>query len=268
VEKKVVHCIGDPDQRYQEDPVRMIRAVRFASTLDLDIEDNTYQAILRQRDQMLHASNARMYEEILKFLYSGAMAKAFARWEETGLLNVMFPGYADWLRDHATDDEREWSRLALGQLDKWKAHGIKASPELAYTLFLAPWILRVRNDLRKDGEHSPRSALLEAVQQAQQTLMPRILIPKRTAFKIFDLLQSQSRFQDRRSESRITRFLHRPYFRDALVLYKFDALASGTPQTDLINTWTRDLKKAPPAQERKERPHPQRRRRRRRRTHG
>jgi poly(A) polymerase len=268
IKKKVVHCIGDPDQRYQEDPVRMIRAVRFASTLDLEIEDNTYQAILREREHMSHASNARMYEEILKFFYSGAMEKAFSAWAETGLLDVMFPGFSDWCRNEASEEELDWHAMALQQLDKWKTHDVKASPELAYTLFLAPFILHVRDELKAGGHHSPRSALIEAVQQVQQVLMPRILIPKRTAFKIFDLLQAQTRFSDRRSEARITRFLHRPYFRDALVYYKFDALASGKPQADLIAAWKEDLKKAPPAQDKKERPHPQRRRRRRRRrTH-
>lgn len=269
IEKKVVHCIGDPDLRYQEDPVRMIRAVRFATTLDLEIEDNTYQAILRERDHMMHASNARMYEEILKFFYSGAMEKAFSAWAETGLLDVMFPGFGDWCRNQASDAQLDWHTMALQQLDKWKTHSIKASPELAYTLFLAPYILHIRDELKAEGDHSMRSALQEAVQQVQQVLMPRILIPKRTAFSMFDLLQAQSRFSDRRNESRITRFLHRPYFRDALVLFKFDALATGNPQTDLIQAWTEDLKKAPPPLEKKERPHPQRRRRRRRRrTHG
>ena len=108
---------------------------------------------------------------------------------------------------------------------------------------------------------------MDSVHDVQQMLFQRVLIPKKTAFRMFDLLQAQSRFSDRRSEQRITRFLHRPYFRDALVLYKFNALASGKPQNDLVQAWTDDLKKAPPAQERKERPHPQRRRRRRRKTH-
>jgi len=156
----------------------------------------------------------------------------------------------------------------LEQLDKWKAHDIKASPELAYALFLTPFIYHVRDELKAGGDLSPRAALMEAVQQVQQVLMPRILIPKRTAFKVFDLLQAQRRFTDRRSEQRITRFLHRDYFRDALVLFKFDALATDRPQTDLIQAWTDDLKKAPPPQKRKERPHhPKRKRRRRRRTH-
>jgi len=268
IKSKVVHCIGDPDLRYQEDPVRMIRAIRFASTLDLVVEENTYQAILRERDHMTHASNARMYEEILKFFYSGAMEKAFAAWAETKLLDVMFPGFTDWYRNTATEDELAWHRKALEQLDKWKAHDIKASPELAYALFLTPFIYHVRDELKAGGDLSPRAALMEAVQQVQQVLMPRILIPKRTAFKVFDLLQAQRRFTDRRSEQRITRFLHRDYFRDALVLFKFDALATDRPQTDLIQAWTDDLKKAPPPQKRKERPHhPKRKRRRRRRTH-
>jgi poly(A) polymerase len=265
LKKKVIHCIGDPDIRYQEDPVRMIRAVRFAATLDLEIEQKTYDAILAQSNQMLHASHARMYEEILKFFYSGAMEKAFKLWGETGLLDVMFPGFATWYREQASPADIHWHHMALQQLDKWKAHNIKASQELAYTLFLTPYIRRVRDEILSRGDLSPRNACMEAVEQIQRALAARILIPKRIAFHIFDLVSSQDRFFDRQNEQRKVRFLHRSYFRDALVLFKFDALASGNPQADLIAAWTKDLKKAPPPSEHKERAHaqPQRRRRRR-----
>ncbi|MGA0368756.1 MAG: polynucleotide adenylyltransferase PcnB, partial [Kiritimatiellia bacterium] len=265
LKKKVIHCIGEPEIRYQEDPVRMIRAIRFAATLGLTIEENTYAAILSQRNQMLHASHARMYEEILKFFYSGAMETAFKYWQESGLLDVMFPGFATWYREQASPAEIHWHHMALQQLDKWKTHGIKASQELAYALFLTPYIRAVRDEILAAGDHSPRNACMEAVEQVQRVLSDRILVPKRIAFNIFDLLYSQDRFTDRRSEQRIVRFLHRNYFRDALVLFKFDALASGKPQADLIEAWTRDLKKAPPPSESKERPHKPRRRRRRRR---
>lgn len=262
VKKKVIHCIGDPEIRYQEDPVRMIRAVRFAATLGLEIEQKTYDAILSQSSQMLHASHARMYEEILKFFYSGAMEAAFKMWSETGLLDVMFPGFTPWYREQASPAEIHWHHMALQQLDKWKAHDIKASPELAYTLFLTPYIRAVRDEILSRGDLSPRNACMEAVEQVQRLLSVRILIPKRVAFKIFDLVSSQDRFLDRNNEQRTIRFLNRSYFRDALVLFKFDALASGNPQADLIATWTKDLKKAPPPSDHKERPHSQRRRRR------
>ncbi|WFB34797.1 polynucleotide adenylyltransferase PcnB [Kiritimatiellota bacterium B12222] len=265
LKKRVIHCIGDPEVRYQEDPVRMIRAVRFASTLDLRIEQKTYDAILSQTSQMLHASHARMYEEILKFFYSGAMESAFKYWNETGLLDVMFPGFTEWYREKATPEEVHWHHMALQQLDKWKAHNIKASQELAYTLFLAPYICSVQAEIMARGDLSPRNSWMEAIEQVQRILSDRILIPKRIAFKIFDLLYSQDRFTDRRNEQRTIRFLHRSYFRDALVLFKFDALASGIPQADLIAAWTADLKKAPPPSTHKDRPHKPRRRRRQRR---
>jgi poly(A) polymerase len=260
LERKVVHCIGDPDLRYQEDPVRMIRALRFAATLQLEVEDNTYQAILRQAAQLSHASHARMYEEILKFLYSGAMERTFPLWQKTGLFDVMFPGFADWYRDRATEQDKAWLTSAFQQLDKWKRNGVKASQELAYTFLLAPFIRSVWQDLQASGDLSPRDAGMEAVHQVQHVLKDRILIPKRILYRIFDLLFSQSRFDDRQNPQRSERFVRRPYFRDALVLYKFDGLVSGDADPDLIRAWSEDLKHAPPVHEHK-RP-PQRRGRR------
>lgn len=247
IEKKCIHAIGDPDQRYQEDPVRMIRALRFASTLGLNIEENTYQAILRQREQLSHASHARMYEEILKFFHSGGMETAFDQWCETGLLDVMFPGYAEWIRNQATPEEIEWLRHGLRQMDKWKQNKVKASQELLYSLFLAPYIRAVAAGIAVDNPDTPsRETLGQAVQQVQRALSVRILIPKRIAFAIYDLLKAQTQFTNRSSPQRVHRFVRRPYFRDALVLWKLDLLAKGESQPELLDAWTKDLADAPP----------------------
>jgi len=263
VEKRVVHAIGDPDQRYQEDPVRMIRAIRFASALGLDIEENTYQAILRQRQQLALASHARMYEEILKFFNSGAMDTAFDQWCETGLLDVMFPGFAEWVREEASDAQVDWVRTALKQMDKWKQHKVKVSQELLYAIFLAPYIRARAEALQVDRpDLPPHDVLPEAMQAIQQQLSARVLIPKRILFRIYDLLRAQDRFADRRSPDRIQRFVHRPYFRDALALYKIDLLAKGENQAELIAAWTRDFTKVPPVEERPRPEHRPRRRRR------
>ncbi len=266
LEKKTVHAIGDPDQRYQEDPVRMIRALRFASTLGLDIEHNTYEAILRQREQLSHASHARMYEEILKFFYSGGMNAAFDQWCETGLLDVMFPGFAHWVREQASASDIEWLRKALKQMDKWRKGNVKASQELLYALYLAPYIRSIDAGIRTDNpELPPRETLVQAVQQVQGELAGRILIPRRISYSIFDILKAQERFSDRRSAQRIERFVQRPYFRDALVFYKLDLLAKGESQPELLAAWSKDLAKAPPPRQNRRtaqrRPRRQRRRR-------
>lgn len=266
LEKRVVHAIGDPDVRYQEDPVRMIRALRFACTLGLEIEENTYDAILRQREQLAHASHARMYEEILKFFYSGAMESVFEQWCETGLLDVMFPGFAPWLREEASEAQVEWIRTGLRQMDKWKQHGVKASQELLYTLLLAPYLWAREQAVAVDQPDLPAiERLAEALTQVQRELAQRILIPKRVLFRMMDLLKAQERFRDRRSAERIQRFVRRPYFRDALALFKLDLLARQENQAELLAAWTQDLRKAGPvrseAPDRPRRSRPRRRRR-------
>jgi poly(A) polymerase len=263
IERRVVHCIGDPDLRYQEDPVRMIRALRFAASLDLTIEDNTFQAILRQREHLAHASNARMFEEILKFFHSGAMSKAFGLWKDTGLLEVMFPGFAEWFLHQATPAETEWIQQAFRQMDKWKLNQVRASPELLYAMLLGPYI-RSRAAAAMDGEKSVYEALRDAVMDVQRELSVRVLIPKRVAFLVFDLLGNQDRFQDRSHPARVERFVRRPFFRDALVLYKFDCLARGEAQPELLMAWSRDLQNAPAQGPRESRPRRPRRRRQRR----
>lgn len=262
IEKKVVHAIGDPDLRYQEDPVRMIRALRFASTLGIKIEENTYEAILRQRDHLAHASHARMYEEILKFFHSGSMNDAFDQWCETGLLDVMFPGFSTWIRETSTEAEIAWLRVALKQMDKWKSHKVKASQELLYTLFLGPYIRAVAAGIAHDDPS--QDALIGALQVIQEQLAVRILIPKRILYRMSDILKAQDRFSDRRNDDRNQRFIRRPFFRDALVFYKIDMLAKGENQADLIAAWSRDLAKAPPpdAHRRPQQRRPRRRQRR------
>ena len=261
IEKKVVRAIGDPDQRYQEDPVRMIRALRFASSLGIDIEENTYEAILRQREHLAHASHARMYEEILKFFYSGSMNDAFDQWCETGLLDVMFPGFAPWVRETATETDIAWLRVGLQQMDKWKSHKVKASPELLYTLFLAPYIRAKTAETANQDEPTPDD-LLNALQTLQEELAARILIPRRILYRMNDILKVQDRFSDRSHPERNQRFVRRPFFRDALVFFKIDLLARGENQAKLIAAWSRDLAQAPaPGPQRRE---PSRRPRRRR----
>jgi poly(A) polymerase len=245
LDKRLVHAIGDPNVRYQEDPVRMIRALRFASTLGLEIEANTYEAILRQRGHLAHASHARMYEEVLKFFYSGAMDSAFDQWCETGLFDIMFPPVAAWVREQASDTEIDWLRTALQQMDKWRHRQVKASQELLYALFLAPCVRALAGAEALDNPEG-QDPLLAALLQIQRDLAGRILIPKRILFQIYDLLKSQRLFEDRSSPERIHRFLRRSYCRDALAFYKTDMLARGENKAELISAWTRDLSRLPP----------------------
>src|SRR5947209_15769916 len=89
--RKHVRVIGDPDIRFREDPVRMMRAVEFAARLGFDIEAATYDALLRHRNEILKSSAPRVSEEILELLRRGWSRGAIRLMVDTGLLDPLVP---------------------------------------------------------------------------------------------------------------------------------------------------------------------------------
>ncbi|MEX1362498.1 MAG: poly(A) polymerase, partial [Nannocystaceae bacterium] len=93
LDRRVVRTIGDPELRFREDPVRMIRAVKFAARLGFRIEDATWNALLEVAPDITRSSRARLLEEIYKLLRSGASRRCFEMLLETGLLHRIMPEY-------------------------------------------------------------------------------------------------------------------------------------------------------------------------------
>ena len=83
LDEKMIRVIGDPDKRFAEDPVRMIRAARFAGTLGFDIEQNAYESICRNKDLLTSAASSRMYEEVQKLFFCGHAKDVFQWLEKT-----------------------------------------------------------------------------------------------------------------------------------------------------------------------------------------
>jgi poly(A) polymerase len=90
----LVRTIGDPDIRLQEDPVRILRAIKFATRLDLTLEPQTARAMITHRALIARCSVARVLEEIYRLLHGGAARAAFALMQQTGVLAVLFPELA------------------------------------------------------------------------------------------------------------------------------------------------------------------------------
>jgi len=93
----LIRIIGDPVVRFTEDPVRMVRAVRFAAMLGFEIEENTYRAMLELKDRLALASPSRMYEEVLKLFLLGEGEKTYHLLRKTGIFGVIFPRLNEWL---------------------------------------------------------------------------------------------------------------------------------------------------------------------------
>jgi poly(A) polymerase len=124
LDARMVRTIGDPDIRFREDPVRILRAIKFAARLDFDIEPATYAALLRQRGEIAKCAAPRVVEEVYRVMRGGAARRSIELLVETGVLDVLSPQLAslyaapdedgddvDDLDDDLDDDERAWHRV-------------------------------------------------------------------------------------------------------------------------------------------------------------
>lgn len=95
LKNKIIRAIGNPQRRFQEDALRLIRAVRFSSQLDFDIEPNTFEAITKNHQLLVTVSKERIRDEFLKILASGQPQKGMELLKQTGLLNIFLPELID-----------------------------------------------------------------------------------------------------------------------------------------------------------------------------
>ena len=129
---KVVRSIGNPDDRFREDPVRMLRAIAFASRLGFRVDEPSYEAIGRNRMELARSSPARLLEEYYKILRSGASERTFRALAEVGLLEPVTPAL-----QHGAS-EQLWTSLA--DVDRYRLRFETAPPSLT-TAILAGSLL-------------------------------------------------------------------------------------------------------------------------------
>ena len=255
-----VHVIGDPDLRFREDPVRMMRAIEFASRLGFEIEKETYEAILRHRGDILKASPPRVSEEILDLLRRGWSRGAFRLMVDTRLLEPLLPEVFN-----AISGERApyfWKMLEV--LDRTVQAGRKVSDAVLLSVLMLPWVIDEleREELRRDTRMRIGEVII-FIRDLTQPLCARMALPAGTRHQIEQALETLWRLleppTDRKSQFRA---VYREPFNDALALLELYALSSGR-YVDVFRQWQQFAQRVKRAQE--EIGPPARRKRRRRR---
>lgn len=232
LDKGLIRCIGDPDVRFCEDPVRMIRAARFASRLGFTIEKNTYRAILEHHAEIQKASPARLLEEVYKLFLFGSGQRAFRILHKTGLLRMLFPELAGHLDLKGRSGSMFWRHLAA--LDAGATSLAAPTPALLLGVLLyGPFRHSVDAHARERGTVNWDAA-------AQRILKPvtmRFGAPKRVSHRIVQMFLDQRRLQSRpgrRFPRR--RFVGREGFLESLALYEIDLIARGKDM-ELLEQW-------------------------------
>jgi len=248
LEQGLMRIIGDPLVRFTEDPVRMVRAVRFAALLGFEIEENTYRAMIELKDQVALASPARMYEEVLKLFLLGEGEKTYQLLRKIGLFGVIFPRLNEWVDTETDGYPHIWIGKALEWVDACVQSGRQAPPHILFALLYGQCIEETAAGLRKQGVPA-LDAMTRAVSGIMQEQALRVQIPRKIALTMRDMYWNQQRFEKR--DGKYPRyFLRRPGFADAFEYFRFTSETTGEKK-ELRVWWKQFIKTNPLAPEEK-----------------
>lgn len=242
LQARVLKLIGEPETRYREDPVRMLRAVRLAAKLDFSIDASAANPIPELASLLSSASSARLFDECLKIFLAGSAEKSFLMLEQYRLLDVLFPDTAIALQTNRSGALRGMLLQALRNTDSRVNEGKSVAPAFLFACILWPAYCRELAILQNSG-----CELSVAQQRAADRVtlrqLERVAIPRRFSMPMHELWQLQTRFAQR-TRKRVFRLLAHPRFRMA---YDFLALrAQGIPElAEELDFWTEAQTLAP-----------------------
>lgn len=257
IQHKTIDLIGDPETRYREDPVRMIRALRFAAKLDFDIEAETSQAIHDMAPLLGNIAPARLFDEVLKLFLSGYAVKIYHMLVHYGLLSSLFPQVAHTLNtNEKSSTYQKLLEAGLSNTDKRIHQEKPVTPAFLYATILWPEVDRIWRQLMEEGVPE-FPALQQAGQNALQNQLAHISIPKRFSLMMKEIWEYQIRLKKTHGK-RPLHLIEQPRFRAA---YDFLLLReqAGEDLNGLGKWWT-EFQVKHPVKSHSHRAYPKRRR--------
>lgn len=196
LQKRQIRMIGDPQTRYKEDPVRMLRAVRFAAKLGFNIEKHTAAPIAANAELLGQVSSSRLFDESLKLFMAGSATATFALLRDYGLLAYLFPQTDARLRQ-ADPVVEKLIEHALVNTDKRIRNDQRVTPAFIFAALLWPAVKHAQEALIAKHKLSPSVALAQAANAVVSQQLAAIAIPKRFLIPMREIWDLQLRLPSR-----------------------------------------------------------------------
>ncbi|VAW73307.1 Poly(A) polymerase [hydrothermal vent metagenome] len=231
-----LRLIGDIEQRYREDPVRMLRAARFAAKLNFHIDPAEEQLIYTHGRLLGDISPARLFEESRKLFMSGCALTTFEMLRHYHLFEYLYPQAAQALSIKDSEFPLQMVIQGMKNTDSRIAEGKPVTPAFLYAVILWEAVRLLANDIQSSEQISAGTALEQAGAIVTRNQVQHISIPKRFSHPMKEIWKLQPRFSNRRPKS-VPRLIAHPRFRAA---YDFLLLRAGVGEAEeeLADWWT------------------------------
>ncbi|HOE69334.1 MAG TPA: CCA tRNA nucleotidyltransferase [Candidatus Omnitrophota bacterium] len=224
--QKVIRAIGDPEERFREDKLRLLRAVRFASTLGFEIETKTWNAVRAHAADIHEVSPERIREELVKIFTRQGAERGFVLLRESGLMKEILPeieamkGVEQPAQFHPEGDVFEHTRLLFAHLRP------PVSEVLAFSALF--------HDVGKPGTQAVRKGRLTFYEHSEEgaklarDIMKRLKFPNATTDAVYECVLNHMKFMNvkKMRSGKLKMFLLRPTFAEEMELHRADCLAS------------------------------------------
>jgi poly(A) polymerase len=235
MQTRTLRLIGDPATRYTEDPVRMLRAVRFAAKLGFDIEDQARAAIFEYAPLLSDIPSARLYDEALKIFHSGHALRAYELLREYGLFTYLFPDLDRYLKSEPSEAVLDFIEQALVNTDERVRLDKPVSPAFIFACLLWP-VMHQRAIQLQSEKLSTLQALHTAGDEVFSKQVNTIAVPKRFSQIAKNIWNMQPRFCNTRGKQPL-RLLNHPNFRAGYDFFCIQSMV-GLTTHQLCEWWT------------------------------
>ncbi|HEY6456002.1 MAG TPA: polynucleotide adenylyltransferase PcnB [Steroidobacteraceae bacterium] len=243
---RTLRMIGDPETRYREDPVRMLRAARFEAKLGFTLDSATAAPIAQLAGLLGAVPPARLFDETLKLFLTGHGARSYEVLRRRGLLAAILPTVDSYAAAYPGNLVEQLLLQGLRNTDERVAADKPVAPTFLFALLLYGPIARIIEAMPPQQWHET-GAILDACDQALREAQSRIAIPRRFALGVREMFALQPRLEHPRGR-RALRVLEHPRFRASYDLLLLRAQLGMAPQ-DMADWWTRLQEASDPERE-------------------
>lgn len=226
IKNKVLRVIGDPDVSFKEDPVRMLRAIKFQVIHDLEFDKKTKNAIKKNRFEMEKASTSRMLEEYNKIFRTWNSANIFKGLVENFIFEVLFKEVIEPLKRKNPKWQEEFFQTGIGKKLVIADRMLHEREELTSIIFFALLLSDVVAEALEREKN--RQNMVVAIKSSLEPICTRLEIPKRDKDRLIKIFASQHRFR-RTNEGNSKQneiFRKKDFFYEAFMFFKINALSN------------------------------------------